>query len=211
MRKYISSLSKSIKWDNIQNGGEAPELYVSDWDTFRMDKIFDFFKGKRLTKENMAIGNTNFIGAISTNNGIRQRIDEEPLYYSNCITVNYNGSVGETFYQTEPFWASDDVNVLFLKNKELNIYIAMFLITIIKQNKHLFDFGRKWNTPKMKATLIRLPVTQDQTPDWIFMENYIKKLPYSKYLEPVNEVELVKEKDKSLNPTRKLQKTLIDF
>ncbi|MCM2466489.1 restriction endonuclease subunit S [Methanoculleus oceani] len=181
MQTYIGSLSRSIKWDSIQCVRKEPKLYVSDWHLFRMDEIFDFYKGKRLTKENMTPGDTNFIGAISTDNGIRQRIDEDPLYLGNCITVNYNGSVGEAFYQKDPFWASDDVNVLCLKRDlaELNVYLAMFLITIIKQNKHAFDFGRKWNLPKMKSTLIGLPVAPDGTPDWAFMEEYIKSLAYS--------------------------------
>ena len=80
-----------------------------------MDSVFTIKKGKRLTKADIIAGTTNFIGAISGNNGIRERISEEPLYEGNCITVNYNGSVGEAYYQETPFWTSDDVNVLFLK------------------------------------------------------------------------------------------------
>ena len=117
MQTYISSLTSSIKWNYILYNEQSTDLNVSKWQLFRMDKIFDFHKGKRLTKENMQPGTTNFIGAISSNNGIRQCIDAEPLYPGNCITVNYNGSVGEAFYQKDPFWASDDVNVLFLMDK----------------------------------------------------------------------------------------------
>lgn len=50
-------------------------------------------KGKRLTKANMKPGNINFIGAISTNNGVREKIATENPYTANCITVNYNGMV----------------------------------------------------------------------------------------------------------------------
>ena len=37
------------------------------------------------------------------------------FFWINKITVCYNGSVGETFYQDQPFLASDDVNVLYPK------------------------------------------------------------------------------------------------
>lgn len=178
MQEYICNLGSAIEWKRIQHTDQSSALYTSDWHLFRMDEIFEFHKGKRLTKENMSVGNTNFIGAISTDNGIRQKIDEDPLFEGNCITVNYNGSVGEAFYQKDPFWASDDVNVLFLKNAELDVFLALFLISIIKQNKDRFDFGRKWNLQKMKATLIGLPVSNDGKPDWKFMEQYIKSLPY---------------------------------
>jgi len=152
---------------------------VAQWGEFALGELFKFRKGKRLTKDNMIDGNVNFIGAISENNGVRQHIDIEPRYSPNCITVNYNGSVGEAFYQHEPFWASDDVNALYADGWELNKYIAMFIITAIKANRYKFSYGRKWTLEKMKESIVKLPLTADGTPDWAYMENYIKSLPYS--------------------------------
>lgn len=81
-----------------------------------------------------------------------------PRVMSNCITVNYNGSVGEAFYQSEPFWASDDVNILNAKDFWcMNQYVAMFLITVIKANQYRFGYGRKWTLEKMKDTIIKVP------------------------------------------------------
>ena len=128
----------------------------------------------------MFLGQINYIGAISENNGVREKIDTETVWEPNCITVNYNGSVGEAFYQIEPFWASDDVNVLYAKDFwTLNQYIAMFLITVIKANKYRFGYGRKWTLEKMKDTIIKLPSKKDGMPDFEYMERYIKTLPYS--------------------------------
>lgn len=155
------------------------ELRIDKWKLFKMDEIFKFSKGKRLTKADMTIGNLNYIGAISDNNGIRQFIEEQPTHKGNCITVNYNGSVGEAFYQRDDFWASDDVNVLMLKNQRLNKNIGLFLCTIIKANKYKFGYGRKWTLEKMKSTEIALPIDSASYPDWTFMENFIKQLPYS--------------------------------
>jgi hypothetical protein len=101
------------------------------------------------------------------------------MFEPNCITVNYNGSVGEAFYQSNPFWASDDVNVLYAKDWTMNKYIALFIATVIKANRYKFSYGRKWTLEKMKNSLIKLPVTQQCLPDWDYMENYIKLLPYS--------------------------------
>jgi hypothetical protein len=152
---------------------------IEKWGKFKMDDIFIFYKGKRLIKEDMTQGSTNFIASINDNNGTRERIDEIPAHQGNCITVNYNGSVGEAFYQSEPFCASDDVNVLYPKDWELNKYIGLFLVTIIRFNKYRFGYGRKWTLEKMKETYIALPIIKDNTPDWQFMEDYIKSLPYS--------------------------------
>lgn len=110
----------------------------------------------------------------------REKIFTDYYWRPNCITVNYNGSVGEAFYQKEPFWASDDVNVLYAKDFwTLNQYIAMFIITVIKANKYRFGYGRKWTMEKMKETIIKLPSDINGKPDFEYMEKYIKSLPYS--------------------------------
>ncbi|GHT18515.1 hypothetical protein FACS1894189_6510 [Planctomycetales bacterium] len=154
-------------------------LDTTNWKRFRLDELFIFKKGKRLIKEDMEDGNTNFIASIDDNNGIRQKISLPPAHKGNCITVNYNGSVGEAFYQSEPFCASDDVNVLYPKGWKLNKYIGLFLAAIITQNKYRFGYGRKWKLERMTETTIELPVDTKGNPDWQWIENYLKSLPNS--------------------------------
>lgn len=158
---------------------DLPILNFEKWCEFTLGQLFCFVKGKRLTKEDMSEGSTNYLGAISENNGIRQLIDAPAIFKGNCITVNYNGSVGEAFYQSEPFWATDDVNVLYAEGWELNKYIALFIATVIKANRYKFSYGRKWTMEKMKKSPIMLPATTQGSPDWYYMERYIKLLPYS--------------------------------
>ncbi|OMP27750.1 restriction endonuclease subunit S [Bacillus sp. I-2] len=160
---------------------EEMSLVDKQWKEFLYTDIFDVKKGKRVVKNNLKSGDTPFIASIDSNNGIREYCDLPPLYEGNVITVNYNGSVGEAFYQPSPFWASDDVNVLIPKF-ELNPYIAMFIITIIKQEKYRFNYGRKWHKERMEVSKMKLPVKGNGTPDWEYMERYIKSLPYSKTL-----------------------------
>ena len=178
MEQYIKTLTiKPIT--TAKAGDHTPSLEVAEWAEFTLGELFEFKKGKRLTKEDMAEGNVNYIGAISENNGVRQLIDVEPMFWPGCITVNYNGSVGEAFYQNEPFWASDDVNVLFAKGWPMNKYIAMFIVTVIKANRYKFNYGRKWTLEKMKESVVKLPKSPDGSPDLEYMERYIKSLPYS--------------------------------
>ena len=127
----------------------------------------------------MEPGTINYLGAIGSNNGVRGKVNNsEHVFTKKCITVNYNGSVGEAFYQSEPFWASDDVNCLFSKGWELNKYVALFFCTILKQEKYKFSYGRKWKSELMEKTEIELPVNDLGKPDFDFMEDYIKNIPY---------------------------------
>lgn len=175
----ISKLS-NIKRESVLK--DSVELNQENWKWFRYDQLFTIEKGKRIVNSEMESGNTACIRPIEFNNGIYDYIDIEPNHKGNTITVNYNGSVAEAFYQDKPYFALDDVNVLYPKFN-LNVYIAMFLITLIRQEKYRFNYGRKWHLGRMNESLIKLPVNETGQPDFGFMERYIKSLPYSSNLE----------------------------
>lgn len=176
----------SVDLDQIKDAKDAlsaidtPEISPGDWSEFRYDALFDIKKGQRLTKNEMAEGETPFIGAIDSNNGYRQYVSALANHPGGTITVNYNGNgVAEAFYQSAPFRASDDVNILYPKF-EMNAYAALFICALIRREKYRFSYGRKWNLGRMKEAIIRLPVTSTGDPDWEFIEGYIRSLPYSK-------------------------------
>ena len=187
--------SYDIKPITTSNKAKAFDLNVSQWKEFQLDKLFDIKKGKRLTAEDQEEGPYNYIGAIDKNNGVANHIGQAPIHQGNTISLSYNGSVGEAFYQKEPYWATDDVNSLYSYYERFNEKIALFIITVLKQEKYKFSYGRKWTLENMKATKINLPIQYNQdgseyfdasykysekgyVPDWTFMENYIKSLPY---------------------------------
>ena len=157
-------------------------LDVHHWESFQLTELFEIKKGGRLTKANMKEGHTPFIGAINSNNGYRQFVDVDPNHSGNTISVNYNGSVAEAYYQPVPYWASDDVNVLYPRFR-MTALNALFLCTLIRQERYRFSFGRKWHLERMNEAIIRLPVVSPCEPDWEFIEKYIKSLPYSKRIQ----------------------------
>lgn len=157
-------------------------LNTISWGRFKMGSLFEIKKGKRLTKAEMIPGRTRYIGAIDSNNGVSAYIaNDEHLHPANTITVSYNGSIGETFYQEEPFWATDDVNVLYPKFT-INRCRAMFICAVIEKEKYRFSYGRKWDKDLMIDSEIQLPAKTDGTPDWVWIEKYIQGLPYSSAL-----------------------------
>ena len=184
--KYVRTKEAEIRFCNKPIISNKIKLNTDSWKWFRYDEIFEIKKGKRLTKADMQDGDVPYIGAIDSNNGISAYIsNDEHLHQGNTITVSYNGSIAEAFYQTTKFWATDDVNVLYPKFA-LNRYIAMFLITLIHREKYRFNYGRKWDKELMESSLIKLPAVKiapnEYEPDWQFMEDYIKSLPYSSSL-----------------------------
>jgi hypothetical protein len=176
LKKYdlsdTTSIKKSIKKSHTNN------LETKRWKWFEIQDLFEIKKGKRLTKADMNQGATPFIGSIDSNNGYREYIDQNPIHSGNTITVNYNGSVAEAFYQPKSFWASDDVNVLYPKFT-MNSFTALFIVTVIKREKYRFNYGRKWHVERMETSKIKLPITESGKPDFDFMTTYIQSLPYS--------------------------------
>lgn len=146
---------------------------TTSWRSFKIGDLFSIKKGKRLTREEQLAGNTPYIGAVDSNNGVTNYISQAPIHNGNTISLSYNGSVGEAFYQERAFWATDDVNVLYPKFS-LTRNIALFLCPILRLEKYRFAYGRKWTLEKMKASVIRLPAKGDE-PDWQYMDDYIKQ------------------------------------
>lgn len=158
-------------------------LATENWRTFTLQDLFTIRKGQRLTKANMRPGTVPYIGASDTSNGVTAHIGQEPIHKSGTITVSYNGSVAEAFYQPVDYWATDDVNVLYPKGFTLTPATALFICTIIRMEKYRFNYGRKWHLERMREADIKLPVTATGAPDWGFMERYIQSLPYSSQLQ----------------------------
>lgn len=141
-----------------------------------INTIFDIKKGKRLTKDNMIPGTINFIGSTSVNNGVTAKVSNSShIHNGNTITVTYNGSVGEAFYQTDSFWASDDVNVLTFK-RLLNERLALFFCTSLRKSGKKYGYTYKWTKELMEKDEIILPVTSSGSIDYKFMETYIRAI-----------------------------------
>lgn len=138
--------------------------------------IFDIKKGKRLTKDNIIPGAINFIGSTSVNNGVTAKVSNSShIHNGNTITVTYNGSVGEAFYQTDSYWASDDVNVLTFK-RLLNERLALFFCASLRKSGKKYGYTYKWTKELMEKDEIILPVTSSGSIDYKFMETYIRAI-----------------------------------
>ena len=185
---YVPALSdipayvKNFEIHPIATGNDNSMLLPSfeNWGEYILGDLFEIKKGKRLTSDDQEGGSTPYIGAIDSNNGIANYIGQEAIHDGNTISLSYNGSVGEAFYQPNPFWATDDVNVLYFREENgvaFNKYIALFVCAVLRQEKYRYSYGRKWVLDSMKSTIIKLPEKSGK-PDWTFMESYMKSLPY---------------------------------
>lgn len=147
------------------------------WRPFFIEEIFEIKPGRRLTKAEMIDGDTPFIGASDSNNGVTAFVgNDNDSADENFLSVSYNGSVCQCFYQPYRCLCSDDVKRFHLKNRAGNKYIYLFLATSIKQQKDKYNYGYKFNEARMRRQKILLPVKDDGSPDYDFMENYMRRV-----------------------------------
>jgi len=173
----------SIKTDAVLKTNK--KLNTENWKYFTYDTlkkgIFKIKKGKRLTKKDQSDGNIPYVSSSSLNNGIDNYIGNG-FTDKNCITFACYGSIGEVFYQNEKVWVSDNANVFYLREKELNPFVALFLVTVLRLEQYRFSYGMTGKKERLQNFKIKLPANKNNDPDWEFMESYIKSLPYSSTL-----------------------------
>lgn len=174
---------------------------------FTASTLFDIKKGKRLTKANMVVGETPFVGSSSINNGITAYIgNTEHLHPGNTFTVSYNGSVGQVFLQDEVFWASDDVNVWYPKFKFSRESIQ-YIMAVVKKLGVRHNYTAKWTIDKMREEKLFLPVVESSNLDhvytshdihWDYMERYIRAI------EKLAIADVAKRKDRLIAATKQV-------
>lgn len=188
-------------------------LKTKTWKEFCIADLFDVQLTKGDIKaDDIDEGNIPLISSGESNNGVVKYISPEgdgkaETFPANTITLDMFCHAN---YQNREYYAVGHgrVNIL-LPKYELNKYIALFICTLINREEYRFSYGRAVYSSVAEKMIIRLPVTPEGTPDWKFMEDYIKSLPYSKNLElsdkeePVDELMMYKKKVLELE--RKLQ------
>lgn len=168
---------------------------ISSWNSYSFDEIFVVRKGFYNKKPDQSgKGDIPFIGATDKHNGVTayytyneidnaSKTGEEPnqpikskIFPPHAVCVTNNGSVGYAYYQDKEFTCSHDVNPLYIKNGQFNKYNALFVATVIMEDRYRWGYGRKWRPERMVKSQIKLPAKSDGTPDWEFMTNYMKAL-----------------------------------
>ena len=175
----------------IENATKKPfhnkviNLKDRKWEWFKITKLFDVKGSKSNTKtsiQDYGVGKYPYVVTSSINNGI-EGFYNHYTEKGNVLTID-SATVGSCFYQAKNFSASDHVEKLIPKFN-MSGYLAMFLTCVLSKEQSRYGYGRKFSQKRIKNTRIKLPVTKNEQPDWEFMENYIKSLPYSSNLKNI--------------------------
>lgn len=199
MEDYIKSLHhKSITTKNIALNSD---LNISVWKEFLLCRLFDTGMGNGIdacitTTDDPQI---NYVSRDSNGNGVVAVVDKiegEEIFPAGIMTLALGGSfLGSCFVQMRPFYTAQNVGVLKPKFN-MTLHTKLFISTLIRNECKIKyqAFGRELNAHFRKDFTIKLPVKMngssyvlDETntfsdqgyiPDWDWMDNYMKSLPF---------------------------------
>lgn len=151
------------------------ELNTSNWKEFSLSELFSQVRGSRLVQADREIGSTPLVTAGQSNLGVKDYISNtEPKKYSEAITIDM---FCNSFVHLDEFCCDDNILVLKPKNK-LSKYALFFISTVINQDKYRYQYGKQYRQKDFNKHKIKLPNTEN-SPNYEYMEYFIKQIPYS--------------------------------
>ena len=190
MEYYIKEKYDEIEKEfKTKNSNDYKEINKENWKEFKIGGFNGLFDIK-LSKGDLKIdacpkGSIPLISSGDTNNGNVGFIDEDgdgkaEIFPKDTITVDM---FGKAYYQPDNYFAVSHgrVNVLIPRFK-INKAIGLFIVTIINNEQYRFEYGRAVYSNVISDMIIKLPAIKkdndEYEPNWKYMEDYIKSLPY---------------------------------
>ena len=160
------------------------KIDTNNWEKFKVGELFETVNdngkqvptGANVPSLELKSGTVPRISVTGVNNGVVGYYDsthKNYKVYNNFITVNF---LGNAFYQENNASLDMKVHCLKLKNKELNKYLALFLVTIINKLTASYSYANQLSSTSITQLQLPLPITSEGTPDFDYMENYMKNL-----------------------------------
>ena len=158
------------------------KLSDREWKSFNLidDNMFyiDDVKTFKSTAAVLDDGVLDIVGATSKNNGnvgFLPKKYKDYLIKGNCICLikTGQGSVGDAVYKQGEFVPSN--NVCVIRSSWLNKYNGLFIVTEINKQAGRYSYGYIRNNTRIRKEQLLLPITENGTPDYYFMETYIKE------------------------------------
>ena len=177
-------------------------IELDTWEKFKVGDLFNVEYGSFIAQKDSVNESDGFphVTTSGINNGISYYV-ENPMFDGNCITVASDGAMGASFYQANPYSASNIVSNLVPKNNTpLNEYNAQFICSLLRKQSEKYSWGGfKFSVGRVRETSLLLPATPSGDPDWDYMESYMKEME-----------EKAKERLDRLEEMRKQEKKKID-
>ena len=186
MELYIDSLhSEPLKTSNGSKAALGTFVFdIREWHEFRVEELFDSiykvasYDDSELERVDMWGKKTvSYVTRTDLDNSVKSLVSSTGLANIEAGNAIVIGDTTSTIsYQPGPFVAGE--HIIAARAEWMNKYTGLFVTCLLKQERYRYSYGRAYKLDSIRNTELRLPATPDGKPDWQWMENYIKSLPY---------------------------------
>lgn len=155
------------------------KLTDREWKKFKIGDLFSTRIGKSLDGNKVnRVGQVAYITRKESDNGLDGFIDEDDSMLTDVYPVITIGNeTAQPFVQVYPFFTGTKVNILIPKESiARDLYTLQFIAVSLAQHKGKYSYSYTINSSRLREQVVLLPVQSDGTPDWAFMEVYMKQV-----------------------------------
>lgn len=193
---------------NFDSAGCNESTVGLQWKKFRIGDLFEKLPVRKANKKDVRNFKNNqycvpVVYAKFGDNGIMYwGLKDKFTTYSNVISIVYNGviSAGRVYAQEESTGILAESYFIRLKDGNVSFLVNQFLSCVIEKaiySRYSRENLAIWNE-RVENDIISLPAKEDGTPDYDFMERYIRAI------EKVTIADAVKWKDQQIVITKQI-------
>ena len=183
MESYMANLETKVTEPltllQAAKDAEKKKVDTREWGEFRVGELFDIKHPAARSEKKYCEGEINYVSSGAFNNGVANKLmplPNEQLDRGGCITVSPLD--GSSFYQEEDFLGrgGSGASISILYNSHLNRNNALFICSVIRSSANGFGYTDLLNGENLKSLTIKLPKDKTGQPDWVYMEEYMRKM-----------------------------------
>ncbi len=155
-------------------------------------------------------GGHPYIVRQSTDNGKKGNIVEAEEWLNPGNTISFGQDTATMFYQEEPYFTGDKIKILQPKYQQFGKANAQFFLACMRKTFQTFAWGSsRFNIETLSIQNVRLPIKEDGSIDFAFMETFIAELEAERLAELEAYLQVTGLTDYELTPAE--QKALEDY
>lgn len=182
MSNYMQMIEKKITFNlsAIKNTKKViHKIDLKDWESFYITDLFTVSNTRNILSRDIIpdSGNTPYLTATENNNSVMSYISYDMDLSEKGNAIFIGGKTLTVTYQKEDFFSNDSHNIVLRFKNDISLSDDgwLFIVSALyKSLKPKYSWADSISKKRIIEESILLPSTPDSSPNWAYIENYMK-------------------------------------
>lgn len=153
------------------------QVNTTYWKVFRVGEVFPniykpaVYHSREVIEDALGIP---YIVRSKFNNGIKCRVNKDGIKINPRGVISFGAENAAFFYQNEEWCSGRDI--YYIDTRDLSYYACAFINACLNSIAQKYTYNNGLFPDLLKKEKIKLPSTPDGSPDWKYMEEYMRKI-----------------------------------